>query len=83
MLAAFFKGLALALLEGLRAVISERARDAAMREAGAAEQKARDERAAGDAAREMGVIADEQARNNAVDRGGAAGVLERLRRAGH
>lgn len=80
-LSAFFAALLRAVFEGVNAFVDARARDAAMREAGRAEQAAADEANARAAATELGEIADDQAKNNAVDRGGAGGVLERLRRA--
>lgn len=79
LLKAFFA----ALFEGVKAFFDQRARDAAMKEAGRAEQALANEQAAGKLADEMGAVADDQAKNNAIDRGGASGVLERLRRAGH
>jgi hypothetical protein len=48
----------------------------------ALEEKGRAEGAASTMT-EISEIADEQAHINAADRGGAAGVLDRLRRAGH
>lgn len=82
MLAAFLKALLGAVVAGVQAFFDARARDAALREAGRAEQAVADEKAARAAAEEIRGIADDQAENNAADRGGAGGVLERLRKSG-
>lgn len=71
-LAEILKALAAAVADAFSAWLQRRDADAALKQAGAAE-------AAAETSQTIAEIADAQAHNNAVDRGGAAGVAGRLR----